>query len=133
MRPVVNLRFNTMGGCDNMRRIYQSSTTNIHTFFGILFQDGYLPGVLSELTISIDVNRIFDASVNALRMPRAALTVVSSQRRHVGAKGPSAADMSGTTSSCRPASIIGLSLKVVKEKIVLVEGIRCILQWSGRV
>lgn len=55
-----------MGSGDDVKMIDESASANVDAFLGVFFEDGHLPGVLSELAVALDVNRVFDSSVDAM-------------------------------------------------------------------
>jgi hypothetical protein len=59
-----------------MKMIDECSSAYVNRFFGILFQDSRLPGIFSEFTISVDVRRCLDTSINSLGVSGTALSSV---------------------------------------------------------
>lgn len=96
-----------MGGSENMQGVDQGTTTHIHALLGVLLQYGYLPRVLAKFRVSINVNRVLDASVDALRVPGSASVSIHCRRWWL--ERPAAADVAGTTSL--GSSVVGLALK----------------------
>lgn len=76
MHCVGNLRFDTMGRGDDVLIVDQSTSADVNRFLGVLLQDGNLPWVFTELAVTVDVDRILDATVDALRVADATLAQV---------------------------------------------------------
>lgn len=80
-----------MGSGDDVLGIDEGATAGVNRFLGVLLQDGHMPGILAELTVSIDVNRVLDATGDASSVPHA--TASELLGRSLRAEGTTAADL----------------------------------------
>lgn len=65
-----------MGRGDDVLIVDQSTSTDVNRFLGVLLQDGNLPWVFTELAVTVDVDRVLDATVDALRVADATFAQV---------------------------------------------------------
>lgn len=100
-----------MGGRDDVLMIDESATANINRFLWILLQNRYLPWILSEFTVTIDVNGCLNATSNSISVSATALSCLGLDGGGTG--GTTAAHMSGTT--LLRYLIVGLTLKKIIE------------------
>lgn len=96
-----------------MKSINQRSSTNIHGLLRILFQYSRLPGVLSELALSVDVCGRLDSAVDPLRMSDSALPSVRSLRF----EWPTAAHLILSALLNRRTTEISLTLKSISKSL----------------
>lgn len=54
-----------MGSGDDVLGIDQGATAGVDRFLGILLQNGHVPGIFAELTVTVDIDGILDATGNA--------------------------------------------------------------------
>lgn len=54
-----------MGSGDDVLGIDEGATAGIDGFLGILLQNGHMPGIFAELTVTININGILDAASDA--------------------------------------------------------------------
>lgn len=66
-----------MGSGYNMQMINECSSADIDRFLGVLLENGHLPWVLSELTVSIHIHWVLYPAVDSLRVAATTLTSVS--------------------------------------------------------
>lgn len=61
----------------DVTRVNQGAAAHVDGFLRVLLQNSRLPRVFTELRVSIDVNRVLDSSVDALRVSDAASVVLA--------------------------------------------------------
>lgn len=54
-----------MGSGDDVLGIDEGATAGIDRFLGILLQNGHMPGIFTELTVTINIDGILDAASDA--------------------------------------------------------------------
>lgn len=54
-----------MGSGDDVLGIDEGATAGIDRFLGILLENGHMPGIFAEFAVTIDIDRILDATSNA--------------------------------------------------------------------
>lgn len=102
-----------MRSSQNMQMINEGPAANVHRLFGILLQNGHLPRVLSELTVTIDVHWVLDATGDAVGVASSALSGIADWRLLEGSLRSSAADLIGRATLLRSLLlllIVGLTL-----------------------
>jgi len=63
-----------MGSGDNVLGIDESTTAGVDRLLGVLLQNGHMPGVLAELTVSIHVDGVLDAAGDSGGVPHSTTT-----------------------------------------------------------
>jgi len=58
-----------MGSGDNVLGIDESTTAGVDRLLGVLLQNGHMPWVLAELTVSIHVDGVLDATGDSGGVP----------------------------------------------------------------
>lgn len=99
--------------CDDVKRIDQSSTANVYTFFRILLQYRHLPRIFAEFAVTIYINWILDATIDSLRVPCTTLAIDQSWIGDLWTNWTAAANMSWTACgwTAEIATIVSLTLK----------------------
>lgn len=80
-----------MGSGDDVLGVDEGTTAGVNRLLGVLLQDGHMPGILAELTVSINVNGILDATGDASGVPHA--TTAELLGWSLRAEGTTAADL----------------------------------------
>jgi len=80
-----------MGSGDNVLGIDEGATAGVDRLLGVLLQNGHMPGVLAELTVSIHVDGVLDATGDTGGVPHSTATELLG--RSLGTQGTTAADL----------------------------------------
>lgn len=96
-----------MGRRDDVLGINESAAASIDRFLGILLEDGHMPGILAELTVTIDIDGILDAARDAGGIPYATTSQLLLGRT-LGAQWTTTADLVDATGLLhRTVAIVG--------------------------
>lgn len=68
------VRFDAVSGSEDMDVVDECASTDIHTLLRVLLQDGYLPRILTEFRVSIDIDRSLDPAVDSMSIPDSTLS-----------------------------------------------------------
>lgn len=102
-----------MGSGNDVLGIDERATAGVDRLLGILLQNGHMPGILAELTVSINVDGILDATGDTSGVPHSTTTKLLG--RSLGTQWTTAADFVDTAGLFHGSvSIIG-TLENIKE------------------
>lgn len=105
-----------MGRRDDVLGIDEGAAAGVDRLLGVLLQDGHVPGILAELTVSIDVDGILDAASDAGGIPYSAATQLLLLGRSLRTQGSTAADLVDTTGLLHGTVAIVSALKISRWK-----------------